>query len=178
MVTNYVINLEYKANAMKKIILAGFLVVGLMACSDSSNKEVNAHDSVEMEEVEVFADKIMSVEVEGMVCEHACGGSIRKGLKETGAVARVEIDFEDDRDMDIAKVRYNSAAISEGKIISIIKGLNDGQFTVGETSVETITNEVKTNDETSESSEKSTLDAFTPSFEIPNLFDLLEGLIL
>ena len=48
MVTNYVINLEYKANAMKKIILAGFLVVGLMACSDSSNKEVNAHDSLEM----------------------------------------------------------------------------------------------------------------------------------
>lgn len=166
-----------KLELMKNRILFALISVALFACSSNEKHPVTEKVSKEKQEVEVFADKVLVVDVDGMTCVHGCGGSIRKGLKETGAVAKVEFDFEEERKTNIAKIHYNSAAISQEKILTILGELNDGQFTVGKSSVEDVTGKVDSDDATG-SEEKSKVDAYVPVIEIPNIFELLEGLIL
>jgi copper chaperone CopZ len=66
--------------------------------------------------------------VEGMVCQMGCGGSIRKELKLTGAVERVEVNFVEELKEQVVHVQYDSSKIAIQKITSILNSINDRQF--------------------------------------------------
>lgn len=65
-----------------------------------------------------------------MVCQMGCGGSIRKALKETCAVERVEVNYIDSLEEQVIKVHYDRKQIAPKQMLQVIAGLNDRQFTV------------------------------------------------
>jgi copper chaperone CopZ len=117
---------------MKKFgILIWFFTFLLAACQSSSsseNKEITDEDIART----VEATHIAEIEVSGMTCEMGCGGDIRKALRNTGGVSKVDFDFEDDRDVNIARVHFDNLTIQADELRKVITSLNKGQFTVGQ----------------------------------------------
>lgn len=163
---------------MKRVLYLGFAVLLMSACTSETekNNQNNSTESVEM--IAVTPNKVMKMEIEGMVCKMGCGGSIRKELKASGGVSKVEFDFEEDRESNTATIYFDSKKISEKKLIEIVSELNHKQFSVGPTSTEDY-DEVETK-ETASNSASSDVQIETSSgdIEIPNLLELLAGLII
>lgn len=118
----------------------------LVACSSDNDSGEKKIISVEKKEVlkapvKVAANQSMTVLVKGMSCEHACGGSIRMALKETGGVDRCSFDFKEDRPENKAIITYDDKKITPKKIISIIETINEKQFTTSEPTVKPIQTE-------------------------------------
>ena len=105
------------------IIVLGFL----FACSNNNKSEKKAELKKEVNQV-VHANAQLDLEVEGMVCQMGCGGSMRKELKKTGAVERVEVNFIEGKDIQLVQVSYDSMLISPSKITTILNTINDQQF--------------------------------------------------
>lgn len=125
---------------MKKI----FSIIALLAitASCSSNDKgtvvsVKHHDTTKSSE-KVAVNHLMTVEVSGMSCVHACGGAIRMNLKDTKAVDRVSFDFKEGRKVNVCKITFDENKISEQQILSLIGKINNKQFTTGKHSVEPI----------------------------------------
>jgi len=115
-----------------------------------------------------------------MVCEKGCGSSIRKALKETGAVGNCSFDFVDERPVNTAIIEFDKDKISADKIIGIITSINENQFSVDKSSTAPI--DVKMNikeNEISESknTESSKINVSETNFEMPNLLKLFSRLI-
>jgi len=164
---------------MKRIFL--FLSLGLIltACSSEVQVDSNQKQSEVSEEELVVPNRILTVEIEGMVCEMGCGGSIRKDLKATGGVSEVTFDYEEDREKNRVAVSYDNQRITEQEMIERLAELNEGQFTVGKTETEEFQAESSTEEKESKSSGTSNIDVASSSgFEIPNLLDLLSGLLI
>lgn len=167
---------------MKKICymlpVAGFL----MFSSCSSDAPVNTAAQEEaVSPDKVVPNRILSLEIEGMVCKMGCGGSIRKELKATGAVADCEFDFEEDREVNTAKIAFNKEKISADEIVKIISEMNEKQFSVGKTSTSEIdVREVKLEETTSSSASQETakIKVSETSFKMPDLLKLFSRLIM
>ena len=109
-----------------------------------------------------------------MVCSMGCGGSIRKELKSTGAVSRVEVDFDEEKEKQTVKITYDNRLISKKEIVDRIEKLNKGQFTVsviGSTFIENSTIEKK-------SSEEPKVNVSETTFEVPSLLDILSSIVV
>ena len=65
-----------------------------------------------------------------MVCQMACGGSIRRALKETCGVERVQINFVDSLEEQQIVVNYDRNKIAPKQMITVLSAINKGQFTV------------------------------------------------
>ena len=166
--------------------LATVLVLG--SCSSTPEKKIiSVEKKVVYKKMDpVHADRKLAIEVSGMSCEHACGGSIRMALKETGAVDRVSYDFESGRKTNTAYITFDKSKISADKIISIIEQVNDKQFTTGKstsTDIETTgksespssttTTTVVTETKTS----RVNVDVAETSWHIPNIFTFFSHLL-
>lgn len=151
-----------------KQIIAYALLLGLFSCSDSSLKNENKKEQV------AVSNETLVTEVEGMVCSMGCGGSIRKELKSTGAVSRVEVDFDEEKEKQTVKITYDNRLISKKEIVERIEKLNKGQFSVsviGSTFIE------NSNSEKS-SSEEPKVNVSETSFEVPSLLDILSSIVV
>jgi copper chaperone CopZ len=160
------------------------LIIFSSCSSDNGEKKIISIEKkvVYNPTAKVNADRKLAVEVSGMTCEHACGGSIRMALKETQAVDRVSFDFETDRKVNTAFVTFDKSKISADEIVAIIEKINDKQFTTGKvssTAVETKSTEGGASSQTTTKSEvKSKIDvSTTTNFELPNLFELFSKII-
>lgn len=174
---------------------ASYVVIALLlvssACSESGKKKIISVEKKEVlkKPVQVMANREMSIEVEGMSCEHACGGAIRMALKETGAVDRCSFDFKEDRAKNTAFITFDKDKISADKIISIIEKVNNKQFTTSKATTKTIekADEAATTTPSNETSSvpvrRASVDEvseYTPedaSFEFPNLLELFSNLV-
>jgi periplasmic mercuric ion binding protein len=92
----------------------------------------------------VKANKMLTFEIEGMVCVMGCGGSIRSKLAETNAVEKCEFDFEEGREKNTVTVSFDEKKTSPEKIIKIVTEMNDGQFKVGASESGDISINIKT----------------------------------
>jgi hypothetical protein len=128
----------------------------------------------------VNANRLLTVEVEGMSCEMACGGSLRMNLKATGAIDRVKFDFVDGRKIQTAFISYNDTMISDREIIKLIESLNEHQFTCHKHSTEVISS--TPNAPLSSGSLKVNsslpLSAMSTLFELLHVFDEKTNIIL
>lgn len=117
---------------MKQLsIFSWVMVMILAACQSSSTtdvKEINDEDIART----VEATHIAEIKIEGMTCEMGCGGDIRKALRNTGGVSKVDFDFKSDREVNSAFVHFDAQTINLESIKRVISELNKGQFTVGE----------------------------------------------
>jgi copper chaperone CopZ len=116
---------------MKKFF-GGVVLLTLFVACGQPEKQVEVAKQVEKKEtpISVNANKTITLNIEGMVCEMGCGSSIRKALKDTKAVDRCSFDFKDERKVNVATISFDSTIISQDKIVSIISSLNDNQFKV------------------------------------------------
>lgn len=167
---------------MKLLVFFSFGLILLNSCSSNEKpvvvRKVSHKSTFDAPKVEV--NRLLTMEIEGMMCVMGCGASIRKELRTTNAVGNVEFDFEKDRKTNIAKISFNKDKISADKIISIVSSMNDKQFKVGKTSTEDIestemVNECKDHCEKKcDTEEKSTMDlSSTSAIEVPNLLNIL-----
>lgn len=101
------------------------------SCTTKVEKSVikDAKPKEDKKVVEVIPNKLLTLEVEGMSCEMNCGGSIRKELKKTGAISRVEFVWVEEAEKQVTKVSYDDTKISEKEIVALIEKINEGQFT-------------------------------------------------
>lgn len=166
---------------MTKRIIPIFLMVftTVISCSEGQPEAQKADEVSNSDEQAVesaIADEYVDLDIDGMVCKMGCGGSIRKELKATGGVEKVEFDFTEERKTNYAKVYFDSKKISVDEIVKVVSEINDGQFTVS--AKETGKVEVESSEE-SESGETGDVkvNAYSSSLEMPNIFDLLSALL-
>ena len=175
---------------MKKVLFTGIIISLLASCSTSDDQGVDAQNKAQTETVSedelvaVIPNRMMTTEIDGMTCVMGCGGSIRKELLNTGAVSRCSFDFKGIDETSTAMIEFDKDKISADEIADLIKKLNDGQFTLGEMSTETIAMEVEeepTTDDVS-SSEKEKVSAINVStssgIQLPNFIDLISELLV
>lgn len=175
---------------MKKFLFTGVLVSLLVSCSTSTDQVSESVESESTQAIEeddlvaVTPNRKMTTEIDGMTCVMGCGGSIRKELLNTGAVSRCSFDFQGMDETSSAMIEFDKDKISADEIAELIKKLNDGQFSLGKMSTETITAEV---DETAEcdhatSCEKKDINPINVSsssgIQLPNFIDLISTLLV
>lgn len=169
---------------MKHALFIGLVTVfALGSCSSGEKKIISVEKKVVYKKLDpVHANRKLAVEVSGMSCEHACGGSIRMALKETGAVDRVSYDFESGRKSNTAYITFDKSKISADKIVSIIESINDKQFKTGklnstdleeETTSESPSTTVVTETKTS----KINVEVTETSWEMPNVLKFFARLL-
>ena len=112
-----------------KIVLLPIILLFFTSCSQSSKERKPTEPLSKVCQI-VKANAIQEIGVQGMVCQMGCGGSIRKALKETCAVERVEVNYIDTLEEQTIKVYYNKAKISPQQMLHILANVNDKQFTV------------------------------------------------
>jgi len=169
---------------MKNLFIITVVLAGMTACNEAP-KENAAHvnqngvEQQQAKEIVVEANRLLIMEIDGMVCQMGCGGTIRKELKATGGVSNCEFDFEDERATNTAKIAFDKDKITVDEIVKIVSTINDNQFSVGKTSSEDV-HDISTHVEKhrSESTEKANIEVSSSTIEIPNLLDLLSGLFI
>ena len=105
-------------STMKNIQIFAFLFITisavLVACSEDKS----------------IPNSISAFNVTGMVCQHGCGGSIRKGLFEKEMATQVDVTFDEQTGLGNIAVYHNNIGVSTDQIKELIEDLNDGQFEV------------------------------------------------
>lgn len=112
-----------------KLVLLPTLLFLLISCSQSGIENKKKEQQLKICK-SVEANTIQEIGVKGMVCQMGCGGTIRKALKETCAVDRVEVSYIDSLEEQKIKVYYKRERIAPRQMLGMLADLNDKQFTV------------------------------------------------
>ncbi len=174
---------------MKKFVYSGIIVTLLASCSTSTEQVSMMDDAskgtkhAEKELLAVESNRKLILEIDGMVREMGCGGSIRKELKATGAVSRCTFDFADENATSTASIEFDKDNISADEIAELIKQLNDGQFTIGKMSTQPLAVEVKNSTDPGQAESFSEKPApinvsSSSGIQLPNFIDLLSSLLI
>ena len=111
------------------------------ACKNQDVKEITSdEDKVEKKDQIVKPTKMLTAEITGMTCEQGCGGAIRKNLKATGGVSKVEYDFVIDAEKQICRVYFDANKISEEKISQVVTTINEKQFEIKVLNIQDVAN--------------------------------------
>lgn len=115
---------------MKPLLSFSVLIIAISAACSSPNSKPTITSARPKVCQTVKANTVQEMGVKGMVCQMGCGGSIRKSLKETCAVERVEVNYIDTLDEQIIKVFYDRKQIGPKQMVQLLTELNDKQFSV------------------------------------------------
>jgi len=164
---------------MKRAVYIFAMALLVSACTSSATEEVTQETTAEQAEEEVvIPNRLLTMDIDGMVCKMGCGGTIRAELYSIGGVSNVDFDFEDDRATNVASISFDTELISVDEMVDAISAINDGQFKVGETKSEVIAEPTENSTTEPSASESSTVDVSTSRVEMPNLLDLFSGLFI
>ena len=164
---------------MKKLFIFGAISLAIAACSsnDTNVADNPQKDNQEESVANVEPNRLLTMEVDGMVCQMGCGGAIRKELKKTGAVSNCEFDFEEERKTDVVKIAFDKEKISVDQLVNIVGKINDGQFRVGKVSSEELYHHVTTEGDDEGGSDEADIEVTSSGMGMPSLLDVLSGLI-
>ncbi len=125
---------------MKNLLMVFTVAFLSIVTSCSSDQKVEKQLASTEKEViaKPVANKEMTIEVMGMVCEKGCGSSIRKEMKATNGVTKTSFDFEEDREVNVATIAFDDTKISEEEIILALTTMNEHQFSVGKHTVKSL----------------------------------------
>ena len=143
LLTIFLIYLQDLSLILKKIlsmkIIVPFLII-LVATSVSCSSDTSKTESKTVKKTNIVvktntvkADKMLTVNIDGMVCEKGCGSSIRKELLHTKAIESCEFDFQTDRKTNTVKIAFDKDKITVDKIVAILNSMNEKQFKVIDT---------------------------------------------
>jgi copper chaperone CopZ len=112
-----------------KLVLLPILFLLVISCSQTKTPKLEMKPQAKVCKI-VVPNTIISLGVKGMVCQMGCGGSIRKALKATCAVERVEVNYLDSLEEQTIKVHYDRQKIAPKQMLQILSQINDQQFSV------------------------------------------------
>jgi len=112
-----------------KILLLPTLLLLMISCSQTAAPNQEKHTQAKVCKT-VVPNSTVSLGVKGMVCQMCCGGSIRKALKATCAVERVEVNYLDSLEEQTIIVHYDRQKLGPVQMIKLLTELNDKQFSV------------------------------------------------
>ncbi|MCB0479155.1 MAG: heavy-metal-associated domain-containing protein [Crocinitomicaceae bacterium] len=181
---------------MKKLVFITLSSFVLFACGGGEEKseetEKNKDKAAEVKtpeqenKKEIVANAETTIQIDGMVCEHACVSSVKKNILAMEGVEGIEIDFVKDRKINSCKVKFDNTMVSEQDFINKINEINDGAYKAvegeevpAEENTDHTQNKMKDIDtDVSEffdlkgSFEVSSSDIGTSFFSLPSLFDI------
>ena len=104
------------------------LSVVMFSCADS-----NSAGNVVVEQIQEKgseAKTVAKLSIEGMTCAHGCGGKIQKELEEMDGVKSTDLDFVDERKVNVVTIDFDAAKIDENKMMSVVNEIADGKYKV------------------------------------------------
>lgn len=114
---NYICNMLSRAMAML------LMVAGAWGCQSEQRVAV-----VERHEPGNSERSVARLEIEGMMCEVACGGKISKELIEVSGVAHAQIDFYANRLVNFVEVEFDPRLVEPEALASAVNGIADGRL--------------------------------------------------
>jgi periplasmic mercuric ion binding protein len=84
----------------------------------------------QIQEKGTVAKTVAKLSIEGMTCAHGCGGKIQKELEELDGVKATDLDFVEERKVNVVSVEFDAAQLDENKMMGLINGLADGKYKV------------------------------------------------
>lgn len=117
---------------MKNWILVFSFAVLWMACNESNQTDTSASSVVveQIQEKGTMAKTVAKLSIEGMTCAHGCGGKIQKELEELDGVKATDLDFVEERKVNVVSVEFDAAQLDENKMMGLVNGLADGKYKV------------------------------------------------
>jgi Cu+-exporting ATPase len=113
---------------MKKLFFSMLLSVAMFSCADS-----NSAGNVVVEQIQEkgsVAKTVAKLSIEGMTCAHGCGGKIQKELEEMDGVKSTDLDFVDERKVNVVTIDFDATKIDENKMMSVVNEIADGKYKV------------------------------------------------
>lgn len=138
------------------------------ACNNASE---NSKEATTSEKSVIDASKVLAVDykIDGMTCKMGCAKTIEKTIAGLNGVVASSVDFDSEK----GHFEFDASIISEKEIITAIEKVAD-QYKVEEWKEEKDTSEENENAPSETKSEdKSLTNVKMPTFEIPNIFELL-----
>lgn len=108
---------------MNRLIAVMSFVLIAAGCSSDLPVSVTV-----LERVADVEKTVARIGVDGMMCEIACGGKIRKELSELKGVASASVQFNDQETVNYALVEYNPSLVNERQLIETINRISDGRL--------------------------------------------------
>lgn len=117
---------------MKNWILVFSFAALLMACNESNQTDTSTSSVVveQIQEKGTVAKTVAKLSIEGMTCAHGCGGKIQKELEELDGVKATDLDFVEERKVNVVSVEFDAAQLDENKMMGLVNGLADGKYKV------------------------------------------------
>lgn len=173
-------------NQFRFIFLAATLF--LLSCQSGTTDENRVEAVVEPVVNQIETDgpqkMVARLAIEGMGCEMACGGAIKKSLSGLDGVVLAEIEFDADKETDFAIVEFDDQKVSSLQMVETVNSLRKGHYKVTgvtidhyvapETAGEMNKDAVKSGGEPSATEKK--ID--TRSITFPNILDILNRLLI
>ena len=101
------------------------IVLVFTACNESSKKEVQKPQSIEVSE---GAAKTLALNISGMTCEIGCAKVIESKLSKRDGVIDAKVVFND----SIATIKYDPTKTNKASLISFVGGIADNMYTASE----------------------------------------------
>lgn len=120
--------------SVMRILVLSVLFFGVLALSSCSGEA--DYSVTETEEVG-SAKTVASLYVEGMMCEAACGGKIQKELSQLACVLSASIEFDENKNLDIAIVEFDNSCCSLEDMVNTVHAISDGAYQVKKVEVVT-----------------------------------------
>lgn len=155
---------------IKKVLLRTsvlMFIINLSACNNEAKTEQNIVQAANTE---------MQFKIEGMTCEMGCVSAIKKQLGETKGIYSYDIDFNN----KTAVVEFNKEQITADEISNTVEKVNQGAYKVDNKKTKCIAQckeKNKSNADVHSSSSSDKTKMSHDSFQIPNIFGLLQYLI-
>ena len=110
-------------------LLAVVAVCFLAACGGDKPPAVDTvYTEIQFEGT--LDNTIAQMSIEGMMCEIGCVAKVRKELLEVPGVASATIDFEKDRQLNVANVEYDSDVVDAEALVAKVTAIGDGMYPV------------------------------------------------
>lgn len=158
-------------------------IIFLAACSHGPAAE-NATDTAgagtnrTVQEVVITSGEPMAtadMDIGGMTCSMMCVGMVKGALSKVPGVTVAEVEFTEGEELGHAKVTYDPAKVDDAQLVSAVRAIADGQYSVPSIA---ITKQVKQSP-TSQVKPHEADDGRTASFQVnmPNLLTTLMSLV-
>lgn len=110
-----------------KTLIFFLSVVLLVSCQNQNNSAVVVEKIQEQGEVAKLSAKLS---IDGMTCAHGCGGKIQKELEKMPGVVTTQLDFVEERKVNVVTAEFQADKISVEKMMECVNGIADGKYKV------------------------------------------------
>ncbi len=110
-----------------KTLIFFLSVVLLVSCQNQNNSAVVVEKIQEQGEVAKLTAKLS---IDGMTCAQGCGGKIQKELEKMPGVVTTQLDFVEERKVNVVTAEFQADKISVEKMMECVNGIADGKYKV------------------------------------------------